>query len=115
MVVNRSYLYHFEMYRHFYFGIFLARFLLKEQKAITGLMEFTAKLGKGTNGESQGLHICYLANIYNLYSCVGLPVEPIEQKSDVKEINDGTLYFTGNIRGISTFLVFRQPGCEVVE
>jgi hypothetical protein len=44
-----------------------------------------------------------------------LSLDPINLKPALKEINDGTLYFTGNVRGIFTILVIRQPCREVAD
>jgi hypothetical protein len=44
-----------------------------------------------------------------------LPVDAINLETDFKEINDGTLSYTGHIRSFPRFLVIRQPCREVVD
>jgi hypothetical protein len=70
---------------------------------------------KEPNGTYQRLHIYNFRIIYHLYTGIGLSLDPINLKPALKEINHGTLYFTGNVRGIFTILVIRQPCCEVAD
>ena len=69
---------------------------------------------EGQHGKSQFLHICLIRIVCNVYTCIDLHVNLISSNLDPKEKNDGNFYFVGDIRIVSTFLVFRQHGYEVI-
>ena len=69
----------------------------------------------GHNGKYQILYSGHIRIVHHVFTCAGLHVNPIQTARFVKEYNDGNCYFAGEFGIVSTLLVFRQPGYEVVD